>query len=375
MLAALLVGFVPLVPAEYLADKQPIANSVSSPQARFASLADGEALDLGPYECESRVPGIDCYMIFDFSRINYDPYGHRILAFGGGHAATGRTDVDVFDLNTLKWNSLYPSMSCDEVSAGEIDPRGFHTKTEHPVARHTYDQNVIVEYEGTGRMLMFSTEGFRGRCHPYKAKIGAVAALSLSQPNGQWSFTDEMPMPWGYAGSAEFDPVSGMVILMGGQHRGMWVYDPMKERIVASLPHVARASNSSNLLYSSSEDRMYLIDSKTLGVRVFTLDRKDWQESTESTIETKGVQPQAFRNFAYDSHNHVLGGIVDGIFYAFDVSAKAWQSFPVVERSASGMRIGTVWQHAIDYDPVNNVFILVSGRPGSLRTWAYRFRN
>lgn len=348
---------------------------MTQPNAGLADLADGEALDLGSYECEARVPGMRCETIFDYSRINYDPFNHRILAFGGGHAATGRTDVDVFDLDVLAWHSLYPSMKCDDIAAGDIGPRGFHRRTGHPVARHTYDQNVIAEYDGRGWLLMFSTEGFSGTCHPYNASIGAVASLALEAGSAKWFYSSELPTPWGYAGAAEYDPVSGMVLLFGGQSRGMWVYDPSQARIVASERRFARAKNSSNLLYDPRGDRMYLIDRETMDVRLYELDRENWQQTRERVIVAGGERPPAFRNLAYDSRNHVIGGIHSGVFHAFDLTTHEWQSHPVNERSASGARIGTVRHHAIDYDPVNNVFILVSGRPGSLRTWAYRFRN
>ena len=345
------------------------------PNPRLADLADGEALDLGPYDCESRVPRIRCETIFDYSRINYDPYNHRILAFGGGHAATGRTDVDVFDLRTLKWQSLYPSMTCDEVAEQDLDPRGFHRKTGHPMARHTYDQNVIAEVDGTGWLLMFSTEGFSGFCHKYNAPIHAVAGLRLDAEPARWSYSPELSMPWGYAGSAEFDPVSGMVILIGGRSRGMWVYDPSERRIVVSVRRFDRAKNSSNLIYDPRGDRMYLIDRETLDVRMYELDREDWKGTTETVIRGGGNRPPAFRNLAYDSRNHVIGGIQDGAFHAFDLAAHVWSSYPVRERSPDGYNMGIVRHHAIDYDPVNNVFVFVSGRRGALRTWAYRFRN
>jgi hypothetical protein len=333
------------------------------PNPRLADLADGEALDLGPYECEGRVPGMRCATIFDYSRINYDPYNHRILLFGGGHAATGRTDVDVFDLRTLKWHSLYPSMTCDEVAEQDLDPRGFHRKTGHPVARHTYDQNVIAEVDGTGWLLMFSTEGFSGTCHQYNAPINAVAGLRLDADSAKWSFSPELPIPWGYAGSAEFDPVSGMVILFGGRSRGMWVYDPSERRIVASVRRFDRAKNSSNLIYDPRGDRMYLIDRETLDIRMYELNRENWQETTETVIRAGGDRPPAFRNLAYDSRNHVIGGIQDGVLHTFDLTSHEWRSYPVRERSPDGRRIGMVRHHAIDYDPVNNVFILVSGAP------------
>lgn len=348
---------------------------VFSAHPDLATLDDGEALDLGRYECESRVPNLDCRKIFDYSRINYDPYNHRFLVFGGGHAATGRTDIDAFDMQTLQWDNLYSSMSCEEIAEGDTDPRGFHRKTGHPVARHTYDQNVIADYAGQGWLLMFSTEGFRGRCHRYNALIRAPAAFPLTKTDPKWTFSPRMKTPWGYAGSAEFDPISGFVVLLGGQSHGMWIYDPVKQQIVATMGNVKRAKNSSNLIYNPRDTNMYLIDSATLAVRQFPLNRGNWQMTFEQSIATKGVSPKRMRNFAYDSRNHVIGGIKDGVFHALDLETFTWQSYPVKEQSASGARIGTVYHHAIDYDPINNVFILVSGKLGSLRTWAYRFRN
>lgn len=346
-----------------------------SAHADLADLADGEALDLGRYECESRAPNLRCAKIFDYSRINYDPFNHRFLAFGGGHAATGRTDIDAFDMPTLRWRSLYPSMDCNSIAEGDTDPRGFHRQSGHPVARHTYDQSVVAEYGGHGWLLMFSTEGFSGHCHPENTLIRAPAAFPLTNKDPVWSFASRMESPWGYAGSAEFDPVSGMVVLLGGQSHGLWVYDPARQNIVAAIGSVERAKNSSNLIFNPRDKNMYLIDSKTLKVRQLRLDRDDWEKTIVQTVETAGDAPGSMRNFAYDSRNHVIGGIKKGVFYALDLKTFTWHSYPVTERSESGTSIGTVRYHAIDYDPVNNVFILVTGKTGSLRTWAFRFRN
>lgn len=341
----------------------------------LAVLAEGEALDLGRYECESRAPNLRCPKIFDYSRINYDPFNHRFLVFGGGHAATGRTDIDAFDMQTLRWGNLYPSMGCKAIAKGDTDPRGFHRQSGHPVARHTYDQNVVAEYGGHGWLLMFSTEGFSGHCHPENTLIRAPAAFPLTTKDPVWSFASRMESPWGYAGSAEFDPVSGMVILLGGQSHGLWVYDPTAQKVVAAIANVKRAKNSSNLIFNPRDNDMYLIDSKTLQVRRLRLYRDDWEKTIVQTVETKGEPPGSMRNFAYDSRNHVIGGIKNGVFHALDLNTFTWHSYPVTECSESGASIGTVRHHAIDYDPVNNVFILVTGRTGSLRTWAFRFRN
>lgn len=377
VLAALLAILVAgtLEWAAWAAQPNEAAVSVRVPNPRLAGLPDGTALDLGPYECESRSPGIRCETIFDYSRFNYDRFNHRMLAFGGGHAATGRTDVDVFDLDSLTWASLYPSMSCDQVAAGDVDSRGFHRKTGHPIARHTYDQTVVVDDGDQGWLMLFSVAAQSGYCHSFKREIKAVAALSLNAANARWEYSKVQPMPWRYAGVAEYDPVSGMVLLISSRSGSLWVYDPRQHRVVASKKGSRRPANSSNLVYDQRGDRMYLIDMKSLQIREYMLNRANWEHTVERIVETTDAPSEGFRNFAYDSRNHVIAGFADGLFHAFDPATRSWSSHVVVEQSATGARLGRVAHHAIDYDPVNNVFILVSGRSGALRTWAYRFRN
>lgn len=342
---------------------------------RLADLQDNTALDLGRYECEARVPQINCATIFDYSRINYDPRGHRMLIFGGGHAATGRTDVDSFDLTTLKWKSLYSSMSCDQVRQADLDPRGFHRSTGHPAARHTYDQNVIVDVEGRARLMMFSNEGFSGHCHPFTTSIRSVASLPLSGEPIKWEFGPEAPMPWGYSGAAEFDPVSGKVILISAKSRStMWVYDPTSHRVVAVRALGIPNENSSNLIYFPPAQTLYLIDSKTGDVHEISLDREDWSRSRATRIDVRGDVPGAMRNFAYDARNRIIGGVKAGRFYAFDPATRTWSSERMRTIPADAT-IGQVAHHAIDYDVVNNVFIFVTNRASGRRTWSYRYRR
>ena len=346
-----------------------------APHSSLVDLADNEAIDLGPYACESRAPSMRCKTIFDFSRINYDPYNHRFVIFGGGHAATGRTDIDAFDMTTLTWGSLYPTMSCEDIRQGDIDPRGFHRTSHHPVARHSYDQNVVAEVEGHGKLLMFSTEGFSGACHPYKATIQAPAAFTLTDPDAGWRFGSRSGTPWGYAGTAEFDPVSGFVVLLSGNATKLWVYDPTIEKVIFSMKGLIPAKNSSNLLYNPRDRNMYLVDRSTLQVRRFVLNRNDWGKTVVTMVATTGNPPSKLRNLSYDSRNHVIGGVSGGSFHSLDMKSFEWHSQPINIKSDPGAEIGTVRGHAIDYDPVNNIFVFVSGKLSKLRTWAYRFRK
>ncbi|MCB1922379.1 MAG: hypothetical protein KDJ27_01315 [Gammaproteobacteria bacterium] len=349
---------------------------VTGPNPRLADLADGEARDLGAYECEPRAPELNCKTIFDYSRINYDRNNQRFIIFGGGHAATGRTDIDAFDMHTLEWRSIYPTMRCDEVAAKDLDPRGFHRKTGHPVARHSYDQNVIAEIDGQSWLLLFSNEGFAGHCHAYKSAIDAPAAFPLTAPDAQWTYGPSIARQWGYGGTAEFDPISGFVILLSSSSPGMWIYDPAKQELVASVRNFAPpAKNSSNLFFNPRDGFLYLIDRASMQVRRIRLNRNDWQNSAIETVATSGRPPAAFRNLAYDAKNHIAGGIHDGKFFALDMQTFEWQSLPIKSTSATSASLASVHSHAIDYDPVNNVFIVVSGKPDRFHTWAFRFKN
>lgn len=354
------------------------------PSVPLSALPDNTALDLGPYNCRARFPDeFRCYTIHDYSRLNYDPFQHRVLMFGGGHAATGRTDVDVFAFDTLTWSSLYPSMTCAEVSANDYDARGVHRVTGHPAARHTYDQNVVATVGGEGRLMMFSTEGFAGTCHSYDVAIRSVSSLPLTPGNTTWTHSAAFTLPWSYAGAAEFDPVSGKVILLGqtagAGEGGMWVYDPATDSVVTYVDPVPYGDLSSNLVYFPPNDRFYLLTAAGSAVEVweYALDRANWSQTTRTVLVTTGTPPRRPQAFAVDTRNHViLAGPEDHRMFAFDPQTRAWTS-PLVTASSDGGLPGTVVDHMLDYDPVDNVFIFLSTASDTfgVRTWAYRYRN
>ena len=354
------------------------------PSPRLAALPDNTALDLGAYECMSRgfEESIRCDLVTDFSRINYDPYMHRVLMFGGGHAATGRTDVDVLDLTSLTWTSLYPSMSCAEVMANDLDPRGFHRVTGHPVARHTYDQNVIADVGGVGRLVMMSTEGFAGYCHGENAGIRSVAALPLSPGVITWEHGPEMAIPWAYAAAAEYDPVSGAILMLGDTagagEGGMWVIDAATGTAMTYVDAVAYPGTiDSNLVYFPPSDTMYGIESSSPNaIWRMNLDRADWSRTTNAVVATTGTPSAGTKGFAYDRQNSVIGGgVADDTFFVFDPAADEWRSERMNVMSDVGATPGTMLFHALDYDPVDNVYIFIATGPMGTRTWAYRYRS
>ncbi len=355
---------------------------------RLAELPENTALHLGVYECASRMPQISnyCQSIFDYSRFNYDPYNHRVLLFGGGHSATGRTDVDVFDPDTLTWQSLYPSMSCEDVSASDLDPIGFYRATGHPFARHTYDLNVIAEVDGVGRFVMLEMSAAAGTCHP---DVGgsAIPWLELTPGNTTWAYADRGGAAWNHGASAEFDPPSGRIVLIGqGAHAsagGMRVIDPRTGDISGTIAGVTYDGQiDHNLLYYPPTQTMFLINREDRGngmVMEVTLDREDWSRSTSRYVETHGAAPEGggTTGWAYDPRHEVFGGGVrDGRFFTFDPSTSTWSSEEMnVLNEDDAARPTQLVFHNLDYDPVNNVYYFITGTYSGYHMWAYRYRD
>lgn len=330
-------------------------------------LLPGQSLDLGGYECESRAPGVSCKSIFAFSSLVYDLVNHRLLVFGGGHAATNRTDVDSFDLETLTWASLYPSMTCEQINnQDDVDPKGFYRSTGHPLARHTYDQTVVASIGGTPHLMLFSNEGFNGKCKDFAQRPRSVAALPLSG-DPIWKYSKEFSLPWGYGFPAEFDPISGKVVCLSSQ-RSMYFYDPVTEEIIESKDlYPAQVSNSSTLTYFPPLDQMYLIDRGSMDVHEIQINRDDLSATITELVETTGDKPNALRNIAYDDENNILGGVEDSAFYVFDPITNIWSRHPIPNNP------GSVYAHAIAFDQVSKTFIFVTDRDSGQRVWAYKF--
>jgi hypothetical protein len=77
--------------------------------------------------------------------------------------------------------------------------------------------------------------------------------------------------------------------------------------------------------------------------------------------------------WAYDAANQIIGGgIQDGLFYAYSPLTNTWTS-NVMQTDPPGSSVGTLAFHALDYDPINNVFIFITDGDSGRRTWAYRY--
>lgn len=364
---------------------------------RLDSLGDNTALYLGPYTCvQDPNDNIPCASITDFGGFIYDKYYHRMLMFGGGHAATMRTDIDVFDFNLLTWKSAYPSVSCSEMTIANYDSITDSWKSKnHPVSQHSYDLLVIADT--TKEFLVIRIPGglnTNGTCanpavayHP-----GRIPHIKLSNiSTGAWTFSKVGPgiehtdSGWDRYPAAEYDKASGMVIILGGG--SLWRYDPAAQAKFkcrsASVDGVAN-----ELVYFPPNDKFYYFATCwTSPAKVYevTLNRSNWAASTITHVSgMTGTLPYTSggdageTGFAYDSVSRVIGGgIRDGRFFTYNPLTKAWNNQMITTHSTQS--IGTQVTHCLEYDPVNNVFIILAYNRNSadpaIYTWAYRYRS
>ncbi len=85
-----------------------VVEAASAQNPMLRDIPPNTARDLGSYDCTAfealgahALP--NCRTITDYGGMVFDPVGYRALVWGGGHAATYRDDVEVFDLSTLRW--------------------------------------------------------------------------------------------------------------------------------------------------------------------------------------------------------------------------------------------------------------------------------
>lgn len=330
------------------------------------------ARDLGAYTSDP-LCGVPI-QVTDYSRFTYDPLRHQLLMFGGGHASTPRTDVDVFSLATLAWTSAYPPTPEPQLTFANYDPSlARWISTGHPIARHTYDQLVLDP--GTGDLVMLS----RGHAGAYCTgdwgwESGRVG--HYDPDTRTWSFSPTADNTYGGSDpypAAELDPVSGLIVVVAGN--GLWTYDPSTRVRVQRLDYDQDMGYANNLVYFPPNQRMYYIARGT-PTRVWevTLDRANWSASTVTQVATTGdVFDSEESGFAYDSWNRVIGGgIQGGTFRAFDPLTSRWSS-AIMGVQGPGGPIGTQAFHALDFDPVDGVFLFLTGYDDGSRMWAYRY--
>ncbi|MCP5213150.1 MAG: hypothetical protein H6998_19705 [Hahellaceae bacterium] len=356
-----------------------IVDYIQKPPIGKIVLADNTAISLGDYDCQGKGPegeGVTrCRTISDYSGMVEDPVTGNMLMFGGGHAATARTDIDSFSFDTLTWNSLYPTTPCEDMTIDNFDPVTMSWKTTgHPIARHTYDllgatkhPHEFLIFHGWGNVASGT------KCSGFNAKAeNRVAHYSFETK--KWSYGDIGL--WSKYAASEYDPVSGLFIFVGNS--GIHAYDPVnrKQRTIKTGYYV-HLSYAQNLVYFPPNDRFYyLLGGASAKAYEVTLDRENWENSTIELVDVTGTPPTLSETgWGYDSANSVIGGaITKGVFHVFDPIAKSWNSHQIL-KDENSPNIGTQAFHAIEYSERENVYVFKTGPSSQHQVWMYRYKN
>lgn len=343
-----------------------------TPNPTLAAIPPNTARNLGAYTSEP-LCGVPIG-VTDYSKLVYDPVRHKLLMFGGGHATTPRTDVDVFDFATLAWTSAYAPTPVGQLTLANYDASHARwVSTGHPIARHTYDQLVLDP--GTGDLVMMAVGQAGALCTgDWGFDGGRVGHYDHDTRTWSFAVTDNVFGPGSTFPGTEYDPVSGLIVVVGGT--GLYTYDPATRvktlRKAFDQPAMGYANN---LVYYPPNQRHYFIARGT-PTRVWEvrLDRANWANSTVTEMATTGaVFDSQESGFAYDSWNQVIGGGVrDGVFYAFEPAQARWTAVTMQVQGGGGP-VGTQAFHALDFDPVDGVFVFLTEYDSGSRTWAYRY--
>lgn len=353
------------------------AGAPSGLSSTLDELAPGSALNLGRYECTD-LPGsaYPCQTIHDYSRFVYDRAGRQLLWFGGGTHGTSRTDVAVFSLATLRWESAYAPTPCSEMVPDNADlVRGAWNSSGHPMSRETFDMLTMVE--STGELVMLTYSAPAQDCEPWPA-----AAPNLEQVPGRiahyspaarsWRFSQAPANTWPMDAAAEYDPESGLVLVLGAQD--LWTYDPVTESIQERYHFDVgpRIGYAAELVYFPPNGRFYYF-TRTGLLFELTVDRSSWGESSIVEIaDASGDLPAAdAKGWAYDAARRTIGGGVrDSVFWELEVESRVWTATALAD--AAGQGPGSVAFFTLDYAEQAGVFLFFTDYASGWATWAYR---
>ena len=349
----------------------------NTPPSMLDDVPVGTAVNLGRYECtDLSGSAYPCQTIYDYSRFVYDRAGRQLLWFGGGIHGTSRTDVAVFSLETLRWDSAYEPTPCSEQIPENADlESGAWTSTGHPMSRETFD--MLVMAENTGDLVMLTYNPPAHDCEPWPAD-----APNLEQVPGRiahyapatrsWRFSSAVANTWPMDAAAEYDPESGLVLVLGPHD--LWTYDPVTEQVELRFQFEVgeRIGYSAELVYFPPTGHFYYF-TRTGFLFELTVDRSNWGNSSLIEItDASGDLPAAeAKGWAYDAARQTIGGgIRNSVFYELETETHVWTATSLT--SATGEGPGSLAFFTLDYAAEPGMFLFFTDYPSGWATWAFR---
>lgn len=340
------------------------------------------AIDLGLYTCtpQSVAEGGICKTQPDYSGAVCDAAAGKCYVFGGGHSATYRDDVDVFDFATLTWTPAGPSTPCADMTIGNLDRvQGRWLTTNHPMAQHTYDLRALLL---DGRIISMSRIGGRGAgCNnlppisaTYPNVISASTINYYTPATDTWSYTNAPALD--YNSAIELDPISGKVVV--ASKSGLWLYDTSVDVLtkIVNWSYGPTMGWSASLIYAPITDKFYWmgLGGNTGYIRtVFEITLNRTTPSASTIINTGAVLPAPSRpccsmGWAYDTINNVIGGGVDNsTLYTFDPVTHLVAAQQLVAND--GLIIDPMHGYVAGFGAGGYMFRSKPVTSGAMRTW------
>lgn len=326
----------------------------------LATLPKGRVRRLGAYGSDSRERART-----DYSGIVYDPNGRQMLFFGGGHGPAIDTDIRAFDLVRLRWSSLYPSTPISQmVPSNRDDKLGRWISTNQPLPRHTYNSSCIV-----------GSRYYALQSWTYYDAMRPAPICWYDLRTNVWSYSSAGVPGWFSTAAVAYDKASKKILVVGTDIENstwahFWLYDPFDDSIAKISDYKLVARSTIVMRHVPQRDVYVVVQPKGI-VWELAFNRTIPAASTLTPIEATGSPPTPVdynpNGLAFDGK--VLGGnVVNGTFYTYDPSTRAWSTAQLQYEDGSH----ATWTQAyycIDFDPGSGCYIILA-RDG--QTYAYR---
>lgn len=358
------------------------SNKQFKPNPKFANMESNTIIDLGPFKWERPEGEPNANAVSSYSGMVYDAVNHRILLFGGGHAATFTDAIYSFSFETLTWEALYKptphKFYIEENVNKSFWTKGGSGNYPRPIGRHTYDLLVISENGENFFMLRDGHQTSYAAAKGIKSHVKQAGGI-YNFKTQKWTIIPAKDIKFGGWGCvSEYDPISKKII--GIDRNRIFAFDTTTRKssnILNGFKKTFKGTNngySGCLVYFPPNKKMYIFTMKGKNVSELNLDRTDLKKSTVKNIEkTDGITNREV-SLVYDSKNKIIGGGVDqNKFFAFDPQKKTWESKTIQGGKPQNMRA-----HCIAYSPVDNVYIFIGNggkKKNAKRIWAYRWKK
>ena len=298
----------------------------------------------------------------------YDRTHHQFLIFGGGHTDGFYNDVLALDISAMTWKSMYPTDSSSAYACGNFSSStpGMLLSSGLPASRHTYDMLDFIDH--LGKMIMWSGPTY-SNIWSCPGETTPADTWLYSWATNQWEYknTSRQAQPSGEASCGEYDPVGKLYYAINKDnyfYPVFWSYNPDTDK----WTKLATFSDSGSGIVMPSLGGMLTADKKRQRLwawpNCYDIPTGKWIHFTTAGGPSTGLAD------AYDEANDVMVAVRGTTVYVYHISGNQWETLNPSNAPDAGSAYGRFF-----YDPVDNVFMLVTGSGNRAQTWAYRYKG